>query len=191
MNSNFVWTDYRFPVSDRASRLINLPRSFIEVSYAAINDQRLANSFFNFIKEFDNIKTRDFFLHGDMKKGKTALACCMMKQLVCAKRGWPFYMPFPELLSHKINPIPLIAGDPETYWDHCHEADLLFLDDIGFEDFAPSTASALLLRILKARMDSGRSTFCLSQMGLEELKKKYGDAFAKNVSARMELVHLN
>lgn len=184
------WNEFTFEVSETALRLCNLQQFPHDLTYSLIPSQFEAKKVFDFIRTFSANPGRSFLITGGCNSGKTVAGICMIKQLVAAQRGWGVYMSLPEMMDYKIQGTKVTPGQPETYWDECFNTDLLVVDDIGYEEFSSDHAGKMLLRLLKSRSDTRKSTIFLSQFQPLQLKNKYGDLFGQNLKAKMELILL-
>ncbi len=120
----------------------------------------------NFLSNYNQEKTKGFYVHGSFGSGKTYLVAALFNEL--AKKGnKSIIVHFPELLR----------GLKESFstnytekFDIIKKTPLLLLDDIGAEYLTAWGRDEVLEPILQYRMDEELPTFFTSNLDLKQLE---------------------
>jgi len=144
------------------------------------------------IKYVKNPTDQGFFLHGEMRTGKTTLLAGLMNAL--ARQGKEIgFIHFPTyLIDLKAS---FSTGDNEYAMDKLMKVDYLLLDGIGEENVTTWSRDEILLTILSYRLLNHLPTFFTSMYGYKDLNKVYtikkGDEIRANtITSKMKALSI-
>lgn len=134
--------------------------------------------------------TRDLYLSGGVGAGKTRLACSIVNESVCQRRGGTFERV--PILLYRLQP----GGDRDEIASLEHAvltSPLLVLDDVGAErDVATDYTRRTLLMIYEERGDRGLRTIWTSNKNLDELAAMQDDdRLVSRIGGRADVVRLS
>ena len=129
----------------------------------------------------------NLFLTGAPGLGKTFLSACIAS--VVAEKGFSVvYDTAVNVISHFEDARFGRRGDPEEAEadvKRCLRCDLLILDDLGTEMNTAFSVSTVY-ELLNTRLREGRSTVVSSNLGIEEIERRYNPQIASRLSGCFE-----
>ena len=122
-------------------------------------------------------------LHGPPGLGKTFLSACIAREV--SGRGFSVVYDtaahiFQSFESGKFGREGLPGEDPEREIERCLHCDLLIMDDLGTE-MLTSFVQATVYRLVNERLLSRKSTLLSTNLSVQELGRRYGEAVLSRV----------
>lgn len=134
----------------------------------------------NYCRQAENVK-KNLIFSGKQGTGKTFLSSCIAKYFLDSKKSVLY------LTAQKLcNMLDDKRFNKETnynvndYYDFILECDLLIIDDLGVE-FAGVTSQPMLFDVLETRISKGKRNVISTNLGMDELAKKYSLRFTSRL----------
>lgn len=142
--------------------------------------QRIYNYAVNYCRQVENVK-KNLLFSGKQGTGKTFLSSCIAKYFLDDKKSVLY------LTAQKLcNILDDKRFNKETnynvndYYGFILECDLLIIDDLGVE-FAGVTSQPMLFDVLETRISKGKRNVISTNLGMDELAKKYSLRFTSRL----------
>ena len=140
-----------------------------------------------FIEEFDN-KFLNLFLYGDTGVGKTFLSNCVAKELLDTGHSVIYFTAFQLFDIFEKNTFRN-DGDSDIIAAHQNifDCDLLIIDDLGTE-MRTEFVQAAFYRIVNDRLLHRRKTVLSTNLDIEDIARRYGDAVLSRLRGEYQLL---
>ncbi len=133
-----------------------------------------------------NKKSSSILMTGNTGLGKTHLSLAIVKAAI--EKGLTAVYGSAQNFLSKIENEHFSRGDERTdTLDTLLEADLLVLDDLGTE-FSSAFIGSTIYCIINTRLLAQKSTIISTNLGLEELKNRYGDRILSRIMGNFDIL---
>lgn len=136
--------------------------------------KKLNKKFTTWCAQYPNINIHTFVLCGKTGVGKTFLAECVASELL--KQGYlVLFAPAFDLNQTFLTYHTTFDKSKDSILNLYKEPDFLVIDDLGTEPIYNNVTLNYLCALLEYRINNNKSTFITTNLGLDEIKSRYGD----------------